>query len=157
MMRTITMLMALLSGPGFEQSAETAASDPTVRRAGEIPFATLHEARAEATRVLRESNRASGRDPAETTPSVIAVYQQLDVSEKLPVAERRRLQTQLRTRLTEMEGVLRRRALRAAAVPHSGGVAANAQDLIDLIQTTIAPDTWAINGGNGTIFYFPNR
>ena len=30
----------------------------------------------------------------------------------------------------------------------------SAQMLVDLIRTTIAPESWAINGGPGTIFYF---
>ena len=29
------------------------------------------------------------------------------------------------------------------------------QDLIDLIQRTIAPDTWDVNGGPGSIVYYP--
>lgn len=37
-----------------------------------------------------------------------------------------------------------------------GAVADSAQDLIELIQTTIDPDSWDINGGPGTIrFYRP--
>ncbi len=156
MIPTLTMLMALLAGPEFEQRAETAAADSAASKPGETPYATMREARIAVTRVLRESNRVGGRDPGETAPTVVAVYRQLALSEKLPVAERRRLQSQLRTRLSELEDVLRRREQRAAT-SHSGGVAANAQSLIDLIQTTVAPDTWAINGGNGTISYFPNR
>jgi hypothetical protein len=33
----------------------------------------------------------------------------------------------------------------------------NAQQLIDLIQTTIAPASWDVNGGPGTIVYFAPR
>lgn len=156
MMPTITMLLAVLAGPATERNTGTAASSSLSQNAGGSPFATLREARAEVTRVLRESNRTSGRDPADTAPAVIAAHEQLSRSEKLPIAEHRRLQAQLHTRLTELQDILRRRELRASS-SHSGGVAANAQNLIDLIQTTIAPDTWDINGGNGTIFYFPNR
>lgn len=36
----------------------------------------------------------------------------------------------------------------------AGMTAQNAQQLIDLIQTTIAPASWDINGGLGTIVYF---
>ncbi|MEX0978818.1 MAG: hypothetical protein WDZ48_08210, partial [Pirellulales bacterium] len=32
--------------------------------------------------------------------------------------------------------------------------AQNAQQLIDLIQTTIAPGSWDVRGGPGTIVYF---
>jgi hypothetical protein len=38
--------------------------------------------------------------------------------------------------------------------PQGGQIAANAQQLIDLIRATICPDTWAVNGGNGRIFYY---
>ena len=31
---------------------------------------------------------------------------------------------------------------------------AQARRLIDLIQTTIAPETWEVNGGRGTIRYY---
>ena len=31
---------------------------------------------------------------------------------------------------------------------------ANGEALVDLIETTIAPDTWDIRGGPGTIVYF---
>src|SRR5262245_20239848 len=123
---TLTMLMALLAGPGSDPGAETSAGVSAAQIAAKPPFTTLREARAEVSRVLRESNRAQGRDPTQTAPSVVAVYRQLGASEKLPAVERRRLQAQLGTRLSELEGVLRRRELRAAA-SHSGGVAANAQ------------------------------
>lgn len=38
----------------------------------------------------------------------------------------------------------------------AGGAArSDAQDLIDLIQTTIAPSSWDVNGGPGSIVYWP--
>jgi hypothetical protein len=40
-----------------------------------------------------------------------------------------------------------------------GGVnsaAAQAESLIELIQTTIRPETWEVNGGRGTIMYWPH-
>lgn len=35
-----------------------------------------------------------------------------------------------------------------------GSVADNAAQLIELIQKTIAPETWDVNGGNGAIFFY---
>jgi hypothetical protein len=46
---------------------------------------------------------------------------------------------------------------RSSSATHGGGVTNGAADLINLIQTTVAPDTWEINGGRGAIVYFPNR
>jgi general secretion pathway protein D len=149
------ILTAVLVGPGFDDGPQFAANDRPVDRAPEPAFATSRDARQAVARVLRESSRASGRDPVETTPFVVAAYRQLAVSEKLAVTERRRLEAHLRTRLSELRDVLHRRVVRAAA-SRSGGNAGSAQQLIDLIQTTIAPDTWAVNGGEGTLsFYQP--
>jgi len=153
MLPTVSMLMAVLVGPGFGDEPQTAANDRAVERPAGPAFATSHEAREAVARALRESSRASGRDPVETTPAVAAAYRQLGASEKIPVTERRRLQAQLRTRLAELQDVLHRRVVRAAA-SNSGGAAGYAQQLVDLIQTTIAPDTWAANGGNGTLYFY---
>jgi hypothetical protein len=155
-MPTIILLMAVLVGPGAETNRPVSTPEAAARQAAETPYASLREARESVKAALRESNRASGRDPSETAPSVLAAWRKLGLSEDLPAGERRRLQAQLHTRLSELQSALRRREQRSAT-SHAGGVIANAQELIDLIQTTIAPETWEINGGNGTIFYFPNR
>ena len=154
MIPTFTLLIAVLTGPGTDATEPTATAAPTQPQDAESPFATLREARDAVKAALRDSNRASGRDAAYTAPAVVAAFRRLGASERLPVGERRTMQARLHTRLIELQSVLRRRELPAVA-SQAGGVVANAQALIDLIQTTIAPDTWAINGGNGTIFYYP--
>jgi hypothetical protein len=138
------LFVAALAGPAPELPASR-------------PFSEISTARAAVTQALYDSNRARGRDPMETAPPVVSLYERLSQSDELPTPERRRLQSQLRTRLVELNDVLRRRALRAAATNSGGGpVAARAQELIDLIQSTIAPESWAVNGGRGTIvFYSP--
>jgi hypothetical protein len=45
------------------------------------------------------------------------------------------------------------RAAATAGAPDTQGAA----DLIELIQNTIAPDSWEARGGRGTIMYFPPR
>src|SRR5690242_13669327 len=150
MIPTFTLLMAVLTGPGTDATEPKPTAAATGQPVAETPYATLREARDAVKAALRDSNRASGRDAAETAPAVIAAFRRLGVSEKLAAGERYRLQAQLHTRLAELQTVLRHREQRAGA-SHAGGVVANAQQLIDLIQTTIAPDTWAINGSNGTI------
>ncbi len=155
MLPTVSMLMAILVGPGFENGQQAAANDRAVERAAESTFTTSREAREAVARALRESSRASGRDPVETTPGVVAAYRQVGLSDKVHVTERRRLQARLRTRLDELHDVLHRRVIRARS-SNDGGAAGYAQPLIDLIETTIAPDTWAVNGGKGTLsFYQP--
>jgi general secretion pathway protein D len=153
MIPTVSLLMAVLVGPGCENAPQTVADDRAVERAAEPAFATSREAREAVARALRESSRASGRDAIDATPPVVATYRQVAHSEKVSVAERRRLQAQLRTRLSELHDVLHRRVIRASS-SKSGGIATDAQQLIDLIQTTIAPETWAVNGGEGTLFFY---
>jgi hypothetical protein len=47
-------------------------------------------------------------------------------------------------------------AARSDADPAAGGRQAEAQKLIDLIQATVRPETWDVNGGRGSIVYFAN-
>lgn len=115
----------------------------------------IRDSREVVTRVLRESNRAQGRDPSQTAPRLLEVYRQLSLADQLPATERRRLQSQLRVRLLEQQDIFRRRVARAASSNTGGSpVAARAQELIDLIQSTVEPDSWAVNGGRGTIFFY---
>ena len=152
MIPTFTLLIAALAGPGLDGTAATAAD---VRRpVADSPYANLREAREAVKAALRDSSHAGGREAAETVPGVLSAYRRIGASERLPARERRRLEAQLQTRLSELQSTLRRREQRALA-SGSGGVVANAQDLIELIQTTIAPETWEINGGKGSIFYYP--
>jgi hypothetical protein len=154
MVPTFSMLAAVLIGPGFENTAQSAATERAGLIAVVSAFGTAREAREGVAQALRESNRASGRDPLDTTLSVVVTYRRLSASEELPAAERRRLQAQLGTRLTELHDVLYRRVKRAAASHSRGGIASDAQQLIDLIQATIEPDSWAINGGKGTLYFY---
>jgi hypothetical protein len=156
MIPTFTLLVTVLAGPAGDSTPPAPTPGNVKRPASEAPYDTVREARDAETSALRDSHRAIGRDAAQTAPTVLAVHRRVGVSKQLPAAERRRLQAQLSTRLSELQSTLRRREQRATAT-HSGGVIANAQELIDLIQTTIAPETWEINGGQGTSFYFPNR
>jgi len=146
------VLAAVLVGPGIEAPAQPSA----VPNEAVAPFADVREARDAVAGALRESNRAAGRNPEETVPAVISVYRRLAGSTGIAASERRRLQGRLRTRLLELHDVLHRRAVRESrtASSHSGGGAGPAQELIDLIQTTIAPESWAVNGGKGTMMFY---
>jgi hypothetical protein len=153
---TISLMLAALVLPGFENDSHPIAATPAAIRETDAQFASLREAREAVTRVLRASSRRGGRDLRETDRSVVATYRRLARSEKIPVAERRLLLGRLRVRLSEQEQALRRRE-QQAGTSLSGGVVSDAQVLIDLIRSTVAPESWDINGGLGTIYYFPNR
>ncbi|MBI3861234.1 MAG: hypothetical protein HY290_05005 [Planctomycetia bacterium] len=153
---TLSLVLAALVGPGFESELPTGAKAANVQKKTEAAFTSVREAREAVSEVLLASNRASGRDPSETAPLVLAAYQRVERSENLPAVERRQLQSRLRARLSDQRQTLRRREERGGP-SLGGGVVNGAQELINLIQTTIAPDTWEINGGKGSIYYFPNR
>jgi Tfp pilus assembly protein FimV len=156
MTTTFSLMLAALVLPGFDSKPRPAVTTPAAVRDTDAQFDSLREAREAVTRVLRASNRASGSNLREAAPSVVSTYRQLARSEKIPVAERRLLLGRLRTRLSEQEAALRQKE-RQAGPSHAGGVANDAEMLLDLIQSTVSPETWAINGGLGTIYYFPNR
>jgi len=62
----------------------------------------------------------------------------------------RALQRRVAGRLARVERSLAAKAVRGGA----GGAQAEAQKLIDLIQATVRPETWDVNGGRGSIVYF---
>jgi len=73
------------------------------------------------------------------------------------------MQNQLRHRPNHNMNHQNRPMNRAAGIagrPHgamAGGAADGGEALVELIQKTIAPATWEINGGKGTIYYFHQR
>lgn len=100
-----------------------------------------------------------------------------DAAEDLPAAERTRLRLRLKSRLTRLASGIRqdlskkRRAAASQAAPLSaastagdtvpragragGGPQNEGQALVDLIEATIASETWDVNGGPGAIKYWP--
>jgi len=154
MTRTFALMLAALVWPGLENALSAAEATAKVGESN-APFGSLSEAREAVTRVLRASNQSSRFPSRETTTLLATTYQQLARTEKIPTADRNRLLARLRSRLTEQELALRRE--KQAGTPLSGGVANDAEMLLELIQTTVSPESWEINGGLGSIYYFPNR
>ena len=63
-------------------------------------------------------------------------------------------------RSKDLGGVLAQQAGPAAGPPAAGGNNADddyGPELVDLIQQTIAPATWDVNGGPGVIYYWRNQ
>lgn len=137
--------------------------------------ATADELRDQFRDLTRRTAKPSDLDPADVVPDLVALYHALYQPNDLPGSElvdmRRRTMTRLekvRERLLrdkrrleqEQAREARRNRTRARGGDDkmlAGGTAAelsNAQALIDLITRTIEPDSWAENGGRGTISYF---
>jgi len=130
--------------------------------------------------LARKSFRTAKPDPFTITPRLVAFYSTLQTVEGLPRAERLRMLETLRARLRQIAEQLskdrsadasdpgrpRRRSPVTASrriktvrakTDHSGlsgSEQQNVAELIALIETTIAPDSWASRGGQGSARYY---
>ena len=105
--------------------------------------------------------------PADAVPRLVSLYVSLEHVESLPRGERMRMRQTLQTRLVkQLEQLLREQrkheltqqktAKRIGSDSLAGGGATvfAAQQLINLIVTTIAPDSWKQNGGKSSISFY---
>ncbi len=123
--------------------------------------------------MARRSFRTAKPDPFEMVPQLIGMYETLRTVRGFPVSERNRMRETLRARLRSMRdrlaydlAKLRRKEGRAgsrvrtartdadSSGPLSGTEQQNVAELIDLIESTVEPDSWASRGGNGTMTYY---
>ena len=153
--------------------------------AAEEPIAGLAKAvSVDASRLTRERlrdrflvlmkrtarNRRPLADPAKVVPALVRLDEDLRTTRKLSFAERRRKHSAINGRLGDILPRLQRQRREFAGArlgprrPSRGtgfslaGPADEraAGELISLIQETIAPDSWDVRGGKGTIRYYPN-
>ena len=117
--------------------------------------------------LLATTERAKPRSE-EAVPRLVSLYVSLEHAEALPRGERTRMRQTLHSRLVKQLEVLLREqrkhdlaqqrltARRGSSESLAGGgaTAFAAQQLINLIVTTIAPDSWKQNGGNGPISFY---
>jgi hypothetical protein len=120
--------------------------------------------RSEYRAVMTATTERAKPQPETAVPRLIALYVELDAIDLLPRAERTRMRRSLEGRLVKQLEVLvreKRKHDRAASqrTPLAGGgaTAFAAQQLIDVIVTTIAPDSWRPAGGNGSIMFYPHN
>ncbi len=110
-------------------------------------------------------------DPTAVVPALVRLDEDLRRTRALSFAERRRKHLAIRGRLTDILPRLQRKQreqreftrVRSRRRPTTPGkfLAGPADEraageLISLIQDTIAPDSWDVRGGKGTIRYYPN-
>lgn len=167
------LTMAVLAGPIIDQAAAVQIPESTgvlklANREQQAAFRTIYRDLA------RKSFRTAKPDPFQITPRLVAFYTTLETVEGLPRSERLRMRETLRARLRQIGDQLARQ--RASAMKSSdsqlrsriaakqaskkeadglgGGEQQNVNELIALIESTIAPDSWQSRGGNGSISYF---
>ncbi|MCC7421067.1 MAG: hypothetical protein IT428_12365 [Planctomycetaceae bacterium] len=145
-----------------------------------LDLSTAAGLRAGYRDVMRRSANRVPDDLLEVAADLVTVYTALDQSRVIASGESFRMRQALKPRLELTRERLmksvrqdreqaRRDAARRSKSPRveptdearldatlAGGnaVAASAQQLIDLITATIAPESWEVNGGNGRIMFF---
>lgn len=144
---------ALAAVPGESKSTPAQAE----RAVSQSQTVTVSEFRKSYLAAMRDSARRANPDPLRAAPRLIALHQAVDQIEGLSIAERSRMLRALEGRLGQMRDRLRRivRPANRRGISMAGPAdTAQARRLIDLIQTTIAPETWDVNGGKGSIRYY---
>ena len=146
---------------------------PATVRGAEIQTAKQFKSQVKAA--VRRPIGSSAATRSEQVHELVHLYGQLNGASQLSNAERKKLRIQVRSRLlkisqrlsrdesnhgsaTVSKNVAKTSATKsqasAAGAPGGGAVAASAAELVELIQTTIAPETWDVNGGEGSIVYY---
>lgn len=119
--------------------------------------------RNEYQRTMVATTERAKLPSATAVPRLALLYEQLEDVDALPRNERTRMRHALEGRLVKQLELLvreqrqRNRPQTSTSDRQSlaGGGAVGAQQLIDLIVNTIAPDSWRQNGGQGSITYYP--
>lgn len=123
-------------------------------------------------RTLRRAARKATADPFQLASQLVGLYAEISDPDSLPYSERQRAMRYLRLDLRKMSGKLvnireddqpkarRRRPARRVGSPLASAAGpetvARANQLIRLIQSTVCPESWDVNGGKGSIgFYEP--
>ena len=163
-MSPVILLSAVLAVP-------PAVAEASSSRVTEAKLPTkLEDVREAYVSALQKSARRANPEPAGVVPALTEVYTDLETVEGLSFAERSRMRSSVKARLEQLRDKLIRELLRNKKIadrkkrtkPRSrdgkpvderaemlagGGANAQAIQLIDLIQNTIAPETWQIVGG----------
>lgn len=104
------------------------------------------------------------RKPDVVIPRLVRFYGIVDGVDALTASERSRMRKSIESRLVRQLQVLVRESKHEQSAKHSirtqsltlaGGGPSNPAPLIEIIVSTIAPETWQTQGGKGSISYYP--
>ncbi len=143
-----------------------------------------YQLRRQVALALRREATTIGDAHRQAVVDLVTLYHQITGKGFLTRAERQRLQLKIRSRLTRVAKKLDRAAQpgewkppqrrpeflaqqfpplgpvvapRRQQRPQAGGAADDAgPELVELIETVIAPNSWEASGGPGSIYYWPN-
>lgn len=164
-MASFLCVLAILTAPPSDDSTSTATELNSAKIEAQQPLEP-HEIRKAIRTALRDeatSDSFAGRRKA--IVRICALYAEMMLNEDFAEFEKEKWQAKLGSRLRSVRSDLEK--LRATQPAPSlsetksaqGGGAIDergADELIELITTTIDPETWEVHGGKGSIFYFSN-
>lgn len=172
----VVVAVALGSLPVIAEETPAAVSDTPVAE----PKLEPHEVRSTVRLVLtREAAAATPDERAAAVRDLSTLYLALARDAEMARAERLKLKAKMYSRLISIQQELARDLERrkeagdypiAVAAPDEaqqptgeevdarggGAVRDYGETLVELIQKTIAPEHWDVNGGPGSIVYWPN-
>lgn len=175
---SLLLCPAVAFAQSFSPGFSAALHSPVMTAAGSVR--TPQEIRESYKKVVLQAHPRNNPDPYQLAPKLLAVYWELMDPRSLPAGERARKKRALKAKLEDVRNKLalarvranreiqraKRRAARsgdetdtagtASAAGGAAAVAASATALINLIQNTIQPESWQVNGGLGTISFFGN-
>ncbi|MBM82771.1 MAG: hypothetical protein CMJ78_19590 [Planctomycetaceae bacterium] len=150
-MNSLLLLASVLTPQPVELIDPMAAKVPRVLTPTELRKAYITVA-AKSSKTARPKPKPEG-----IVPELAAVYYEISRVDRISFREKKRMRITLKARMEKVRDDLLRERFRAKTSlkkPLNGTEQQNADALIDLIQNTIAPDSWDVAGGLGTIRYF---
>jgi hypothetical protein len=142
-----------------------------------MPPRSVDALRAAYHDVMRRAGDRNLPDPYVLVPQLVEIYLALERPAGMAHGEAAGMRRAVKLRLETFRGRLvrdrrdeekaaarevRRGTVRAreaesdnSSLSGGGAIAARAQELIDLIRNTIEPESWDVNGGRGSVYFFP--
>lgn len=163
-MTSVICLLAVLTAPPAVDSTNEAQT-VTTEVAEQTPLKPFEIRRALHTALKDEATSKSLQDRYDATERLCALFAEVMLNEDFPDYERQKWRGRLVSRLRSVRDDLQKYPQEETATTNSsnpqarGGGAIDqrgADELINLITTTIAPETWDVHGGIGSIFYYSN-
>ncbi|MEW4561722.1 hypothetical protein AB1K70_04305 [Bremerella sp. JC770] len=164
-MTSVLCVMAILTAPPMPESSEPATEFHPAQVQSQQPLAPHEIRKAIRTALREEATSGTFDDRSKAIVRICALYAEMMLNEEFAEFEKEKWQAKLGSRLrsvrTDLEKIHAKQPARSLSETKSanGGGAIDqrgADELIELITTTIDPETWEVHGGKGSIFYYSN-
>ncbi|MBA2113913.1 hypothetical protein [Bremerella alba] len=164
-MTSLFCVLAIITAPPSQAPNSSDAELKPTQLEQQSPLVP-HEIRKAIRSALRdEATSDSYEDRSQAVIRLCALYAEMMLNKDFAEFEKEKWQAKLISRLRSVRSDLEKissrqpaRSLSEANTPRGGGAIdqRGADELIELISTTIDPETWEVHGGKGSIFYFSN-